>query len=495
MSSSNYSSVRAILYRRLTAWLILFSALLSTYSTAVAATPQDIEFDPLVQLPVLPPGEKHSNGHSGKLRPIQGEHHFTLRHIFHHGTYTHPDFHVRLDVTPDTPIWASSEGSPRKRPRALLARSRTVSIERLQDRRPSVVEPLLTTTRWSGKVSALSPSAWTVDDVPGPNVTDKETILNLARMASNAYETDPGSAKWEDITYDGFNLSNSFGWEGDGLRGHIFADSTNSTIIMGLKGTTTAVFDGAGTTTNDKVNDNLFFSCCCAQGGQYFWKQVCDCRTTTYTCNQTCIVKALRDENRYYRASLDLYANVTALYPKSEIWLTGHSLGGSVSSLLGLTYGLPVVTYEAPPQALAATRLGLPTPPGSDPGAPQNRKLTGVYHIGHTADPIFMGVCNGVTSVCSIGGYAMETVCHSGNRCVYDVVADKGWRSGVGTHRIASVINDVIKAYDTVAECELEEGCIDCYNWKYFEIRARPQPQPQLEPEPAHVKHQDGGAV
>ncbi|KAI9721112.1 MAG: putative lipase atg15 [Candelaria pacifica] len=374
-----------------------------------------------------------------------------------------------LDVTSGTPVWTSSGASSRRKMAPLRARSRLLSIERLQDRRPSVIEPMLAAARWNGGVSALSSPPWIVDDIPGPNVTDKETILNLARMASNAYETDPSSTSWEDVSYGGFNFSNSFGWEGDGLRGHIFADSRNSTIVMGLKGTTAAVFDGAGTTTNDKVNDNLFFSCCCAQGGRYFWRQVCDCQTTTYTCNKTCVVKALRDENRYYRASLDLYANVTALYPDSDVWIVGHSLGGSVGSLLGLTYGLPVVTYEAPPQALAATRLGLPTPPGSDSGASQYRKLTGVYHVGHTADPIFMGVCNGATSLCSLGGYAMETACHTGSRCVYDVVADKGWRSGLGTHKISSVINDVIKAYDTVPKCELDEECIDCYNWKYFE--------------------------
>lgn len=42
--------------------------------------------------------------------------------------------------------------------------------------------------------------------------------------------------------------------------------------------------------------------------------------------------------------------------------LTGHSLGGSVSSLIGLTFGAPVVTFEAPAEKLAATRLHLPSP-------------------------------------------------------------------------------------------------------------------------------------
>lgn len=154
----------------------------------------------------------------------------------------------------------------------------------------------------------------------------------------------------------------------------------------------TAVFDGAETTTNDKLNDNLFFSCCCAQQGHLLWRQVCSCKTSTFTCNQTCVVEALKDENRYYRAAIDLYGNVTEIYPNSGVWLAGHSLGGSVSSLLGMTFGLPTVTFEAPGDALAAARLGLPAPPGSNPGAPQTREYSGAYHFGHTADPVYM-VC------------------------------------------------------------------------------------------------------
>ena len=153
---------------------------------------------------------------------------------------------------------------------------------------------------------------------------------------------------------------------------------------------TTAVFDGSETTTNDKVNDNLFFSCCCGQQGSFLTRQVCDCKTKTFTCNSTCLVSSLKDENRYYRAALDLYSNATELYPHSNVWLTGHSLGGSISSFLGLTFGLPAVTFEAVPEALPARRLGLPVPPGSVPDAPQTRQYTGAYHFGQTADPIYM---------------------------------------------------------------------------------------------------------
>ena len=191
--------------------------------------------------------------------------------------------------------------------------------------------------------------------------------------------------------------------------------------------------------------------------------------SSAYTCNQTCVVKALREENRYYKASIELYGNVTELYPDSQVWLAGHSLGGSTSSLLGLTFGLPVTTFEAPGEALAAARLGLPAPPGSHPSAPQTRAYTGAVHFGHTADPIFMGTCNAATSGCTLGGYAMQTECHTGSVCRYDTVEDKQWRVGIGYHRIRSVVEDVLEVYDEVPACVPDEECIDCFNWKYFE--------------------------
>jgi len=69
------------------------------------------------------------------------------------------------------------------------------------------------------------------------------------------------------------------------------------------------------------------------------------------------------------------------------MWLTGHSLGGALASLIGLTFGVPVVTFEAPPERLAAQRLHLPGPPALKP------EDMLIWHFGHTADPIYMGVC------------------------------------------------------------------------------------------------------
>ena len=400
---------------------------------------------------------------------LSREHDFTLRHVFHHGTHLYPNLHARLDIRPGDKVWIEAEGEGRRTPSSSLrARSRKTNIQRLSDRRAVVVQSLVETARLTGVPSTPPLSAWTLDEIAGPNVADKETVLTLARMAGNAYTMEPGTGEWQDVN-GGFNHSQSLGWEGDGLRGHIFADADNSTIVVALKGTSPAVFDGAETTSNDKENDNLFASCCCGQGGHYLWRQVCDCQSSAFTCNTTCLVKALKMKNRYYQASLELYGNITALYPNSNIWLSGHSLGGAVSSLLGLSYGLPVTTFEAYGEALAAARLGIPSPPSSHPSAPQTRQDTAIYHFGHTADPIFMGTCNAATSGCTLGGYALESQCHLGKICVYDTVSDKSWRVGIGNHKIWYVIKDVIEAYEEVAPCVSDSECVDCFNWKYFE--------------------------
>ena len=451
--------------------LRLFFSCLAAASTipATAATSwPDGWLNGANQLPItsFPPPTHHD--HQSALIPSNEEQDFELRHLFVHGLYEYQNIHRRLDIKPEDVIWATEDGVGEKsRLEPLRARSSQLLIQRLSDRRVPMMQSLYQMARLTGSPPTLDASAWTMDKVSGPNTTDKETVVSLAKMSWNAYSIEPGTSEWQDET-GRFNHTQGFGWEGDSLRGHIFANKDNSTIIIALKGTSPAVFDGAETTTNDKANDNLFFGCCCGQGGQYLWHPVCDCMTAAYTCNQTCLVKALREENRYYAASIELYGNVTEIYPNSNIWLAGHSLGGATSALLGLTFGLPTTTFEAPGEALAAARLGLTSPPGIQQSAPQTRNYTGAVHFGHTADPIFMGSCNAATSACTLGGYSMQTECHTGCVSRYDTVGDKGWRVGIGYHKIRSVIQDVLEAYDEVPPCIPDEECVDCFNWKYF---------------------------
>ena len=305
----------------------------------------------------------------------------------------------------------------------------------------------------------VSPSIWTKVLIPAPNVHDKSTLINLASMASDAYISYPNQSDWRNLT-QGFNRSTPFGWSEDGLRGHIFSDPTNTTVIIAFKGTTVDPRDRSA--TNDRLNDNLLFSCCCAaqRPDPYWYGPVCNCSSTTYTCNSTCLTTELLRPDRYYRAALSVYRNTTKSYPKaSRIYLVGHSMGGAMASLLALTYSLPAVTIESLPQRLPAQRLGLAIPP--DP------RFTATYHVGHTADPVYMGSCNGVSSSCALGGYAFESQCFTGLRCVYDTVGDLGWRVNINTHRIVNVIKDVLEAYKKVPKCEGDGECAECFNWKF----------------------------
>ena len=52
------------------------------------------------------------------------------------------------------------------------------------------------------------------------------------------------------------------------------------------------------------------------------------------------------------------------MYPEANIWLIGHSLGGSLAALIGATFGAPTVAIEAPGDTMAARRLHLPSPVG-----------------------------------------------------------------------------------------------------------------------------------
>lgn len=214
--------------------------------------------------------------------------------------------------------------------------------------------------------------------------------------------------------------SDSFGWQEDGLRGHVFADEHNSTVVLALKGTSALIVGGGGgTAKNDKTNvssrssslvapalvehaadalvaraqDNLLFSCCCARV-DWSWSTVCDCYDGSYKCRQDCLEEAVITKSAYYPVATvrslsprlarfsslssplltlarqqDLYNNVSAMYPHAQVWLAGHSLGGALAAMLSRTYGVPSVSFESPGDLLPARRLHLPLPPINNPNS------------------------------------------------------------------------------------------------------------------------------
>ncbi|KAK0205054.1 alpha/beta-hydrolase [Desarmillaria ectypa] len=310
---------------------------------------------------------------------------------------------------------------------------------------------------------------WEEDQVPAPDVEDRVTLLALAKMANNAYVV-PDEGSWYDLGAN-WTVSYPFGWEpdDDGFRGHVFATPDNETVVLSIKGTSAGVFGGGGPTVKkDKLNDNLLFSCCCARI-DWTWTTVCGCYHGGWKCDQDCVEEALIEESLFYPVGINLYNNLSYMYPDSNIWIIGHSLGGALASLVGATFGAPVIAFEAPGEKMAASRLHLPSPPSTQH----------ITHVYHTADPIAMGTCNGILSSCALGGYAMESRCHLGDSIVYDTVSNLSWAVDIRTHGIVTVIEKVLTdpwppSVDMgrqVPEAAPEEDCVECYSWEYGNFR------------------------
>ncbi|KAI0067284.1 alpha/beta-hydrolase [Artomyces pyxidatus] len=305
---------------------------------------------------------------------------------------------------------------------------------------------------------------WDEEEVPGPDVESRESLLMLARMTSNAYN-EPDSKEWYDLEGN-YILNDPIGWkpDADGFRGYVFATPDNSTVILSIKGTSAWVSGGGPTTTKDKINDNLLFSCCCARV-DWTWTTVCDCHRGGWKCDQECVEQSLVDDSLFYPIGTNLYNNLTYMYPNANIWLTGHSLGGALASLLGVTFGAPVVAFESPGEKMAAQRLHLPSPPS----------LQHITHVYHTADPIPMGTCTGVLSSCAIGGFALESSCHLGKVIRYDTVSNLSWSVNFRTHSIVRVIEDILSVPwapamlegREVPEARPQDDCVECYRWEY----------------------------
>ncbi|KAF9395938.1 putative lipase atg15 [Podila verticillata] len=379
----------------------------------------------------------------------------TLRHVLHHGGNRYPSLYRRLDVDPfDLLLTEILTGEPS---------THRIKVKTTTTLKPKE-DPSLPRIRRQGfrslttEDTSLGPESWTKELIDAPDITDKGTVVQLAKMNYNSY-TQVASPGWYDL--EGGTVNSTFGWEEDGVRGHVFSSPDNSTLIIAIKGTALALIGGGGgTAPKDKLNDNLLFSCCCAKVDRT-WKSVCGCNRGGYQCDQTCVEDSVNSDDVYYNVAMTILWTVQDMYPGAKVWLTGHSLGGGLTALLGLTFGVPTVTFEAPGDRLAAQRLHLPMPPAI------NWDDFPLYHLGHTADPVFQGICTGPRSSCYLTGFAMESKCHTGRTCVYDTVGEDKWRVDIRSHRLLDVIEGVVKVKD-VPVCKQEVGCEDCKIWEFL---------------------------
>ncbi|KAI9199604.1 Alpha/Beta hydrolase protein [Polychytrium aggregatum] len=464
-------------------WLFALLRILVLSGSAVAARERPLREEPRDSPQPQPSSQRHDR--------------FSLQSVYHAGVAGQRSIFRRLDVpsthahdlnSSDIPTFLLSH-TLRPVPQWTDHASRARIAGPFHKRGPQDVlnvqyeGPLVPMLSGSAKVMARP--------MPVPDHTDPDTILTLGQMAENAYRRRDDD-RWIDI--DGWEPNDSFGWEEDGLRGHVFLNDDASIIVISFKGTSANVFGigGGPTSSNDKYNDNIMFSCCCAKVTPT-WHPVCECaHFSSHTCSTTCLDVTIRYSESYYRFAQLIYEEVWLRHPRAAIWFTGHSLGGSLASLMGITYNLPAIPFQAPGERLYASRLGLlPTH-----GVEDFIASLPIYHIGNNGDPVFLGRCNGPASSCYYGGYAMESKCHLGRECIYDIGdaflkvdpsslddQDRAWyeetrgewlRSAVRPpehkldiryHKMQLIMKLFLDKRFPVPECEFEPDCADCENW------------------------------
>ena len=206
--------------------------------------------------------------------------------------------------------------------------------------------------------------------------------------------------------------------------------------------------------TNDKVNDNLYFSCC-------FYKHIESCKECMYKDENTCCKACYKSSAKYSYNYMNIADNIVSKikeyvdFENSLVIFTGHSLGGTLASMMGLTYNKTAVAFESPGDKHYIDLVGL--------GDTRSDKI---YHFGHDADPLFIGNC-GMT--CSSLGYYVNTKCHVGNTCSFRSKEKLGYGESILKHRIDYIINNIIPHWETdFPECVKVEDCVDCEDWTYI---------------------------
>lgn len=292
------------------------------------------------------------------------------------------------------------------------------------------------------------------------------TVLTLANMSQLAYEMDTN-----------IPIENST------IRAFLFSDPTNSFNVISIKGTTPPFISGnsdnyltfqrpqkqaysyySDVSKNDKLNDNLFFSCCFYKQSNLFYDH-CDYHfpVDSKTCLQDCYKNSSSVPHNYHVIAFEIINKIKDIidFDNSQVIFTGHSLGGVVATFLGLYFNKTTVTFETPGERHYLKQLF------SEGDWQQliNRNDLSIYHFGHNADPIVNGNCG---NTCWLMGYNIDTRCHIGHTCIFNSKIKLGLSEFIWRHRLSWVINWIIPYWETeFPDCIYNATCDECQAWSY----------------------------
>ncbi|KAF7680923.1 putative lipase ATG15 [Astathelohania contejeani] len=265
---------------------------------------------------------------------------------------------------------------------------------------------------------------------------DTSKILKIAYIANSAY-----------YDHEFSNLEYSFIVK-QGLSGKVYKFDKN--VIIAFKGTSLSLYgwNWSKTSENDKINDTLMFTCCNTSKGIIPWQSSENC-FNGIECNEECVLALLKEYGYVYQAET-IVREALKKYKGYNIILTGHSMGGAIASLMGAKYDILTYAFSSPGERHIANRIGIPN---------GNK----IYHFGICSDIIFRGKCNKKYSLCSIGGYNIETRCHLGNVICFN----DGSSESILKHRMRYFID--VLSNNKIRDIEIinEVNCNDCIEFDY----------------------------
>jgi lipase ATG15 len=310
---------------------------------------------------------------------------------------------------------------------------------------------------------------------------DYNTVYEMSVMSHNVYYK-MTSTNWINTTLDevvDISLSNDtvkayfftnkqrdigvISFKGTSLYWDTF-DNNNVSNVLNVKEDTCKIEnDIKSISSNDKYNDNLFFSCCFYKQSNLFENcKLCN-DTNKYTCCKKCYNTSLNFELNYINIVKSIIERVKGMidFENSKIIFTGHSLGGILASVSSILYNKRAITFASPGDSHYLDLVNNLVNEGGNIKYNEN-----IYHFGHNADPIYTGNCG---STCYALGYYIDTKCHSGYTCLYDAKKKLGYSESILNHRIEYIIKHVIPKWEQdLPECIMQDDCVDCNKWIYI---------------------------